>query len=295
MHSLYTYGPIHEAELTGRLSGEEVKNELRNVETKWITQSRFANLQDGETERGKVPPEFVVATNMISVGIDVSRFNTIIMNSMPRNTAEYIQASSRVARNDYGLVLTVHHPFRARDVSHYEKFIEFHEKMYSYVEPISITPFTKKSVERYMGLYLATMIRHTTRFTERNSASNISSIPDNELSLIISELTDYFGKRKDRLSNYNKSINNLLKQENVDQIKQWIEDAFSEWKKESNKVLSDNKTFVFNNKSVRANPPQEQLYVDIEEYEGNIHSKKWQVPMSLRVIEPEAAVKINSI
>ena len=65
---------------------------------------------------------------MISVGIDVSRFNTIIMNSMPRNTAEYIQASSRVARNSYGLVLTVHHPFRARDVSHYEKFIEFHEK-----------------------------------------------------------------------------------------------------------------------------------------------------------------------
>lgn len=295
IHSLYTYGPIYEAELTGRLSGEEVKNELRNVETNWIAQSRFAHLQDGETERGKVPPEFVVATNMISVGIDVSRFNTIIMNSMPRNIAEYIQASSRVARNDYGLVLTVHHPFRARDVSHYEKFIEFHEKMYSYVEPISITPFTKKSVERYMGLYLATMIRHTTRFTERNSASNISTIPDNELSVIISYLTDYFEKRKDRLSNFDKLINHLLKQENVDQIKQWIEEAFSEWKEESNKVLSDNKTFVFNNKAINTTPSQEQLYVDIEEYEGNIHSKKWQVPMSLRVIEPEAAIKINSI
>lgn len=295
MQPLYTYGPIHEAELTGRLSGEEVKNELRNVETKWIAQNRFANLQNGETERGKVPPEFVVATNMISVGIDISRFSTIIMNSMPRNTAEYIQASSRVARNDYGLVLTVHHPFRARDVSHYEKFIEFHEKMYSYVEPISITPFTKKSVERYMGLYLATMIRHTTRFTERDSANNISSIPNNELSLIISKLTDYFGKRKERLSNFDKLISNLLKQENVDQIKQWIEEAFIEWKEKSNKVLSDNKTLVFNNKPARTTTPQEQLYVDIEEYEGNIHSKKWQVPMSLRVIEPEAAIKINSI
>ena len=79
------------------------------------------------------------------------------------------------------------------------------------------------------------------------------------------------------------------------QIKQWIEEAFSEWKEESNKVLSENKIFVFNNKSKRSIPPQEQLYVDIEEYEGNIHSKKWQVPMSLRVIEPEAAIKINSI
>ena len=74
---------------------------------------------------------------------------------MPPNTAEYIQASSRVGRNDYGLVLTVHHPFRARDISHYERFVEFHEKMYSYVEPISITPFTKKAVDRYLSLFLA--------------------------------------------------------------------------------------------------------------------------------------------
>lgn len=296
MHPLYTYGPIEEAELTGRLSGEEVKNELKNIETNWKAQYRLANIQKDETVKGKVPPEFVVATNMISVGIDVSRFNTIIMNSMPRNTAEYIQASSRVARNDYGLVLTVHHPFRARDISHYEKFIEFHEKMYSYVEPISITPFTKKSVERYMGLYLATMIRHTTRwFIERDSASNISSITDNELSSIVAELTDYFERRKERLFDFDKLINNLLKQENVKQIKQWIEEAFNEWKEESNKARSENKDFVFNNKSLRSASPQEQLYVDIEEYKENIHSKKWQVPMSLRVIEPEAAIKINSI
>lgn len=295
MHSIYTYGPIQESELTGRLSGEEVKNELKSVETKWNAKKRFVNIQDNELVRGKVPPEFVVATNMISVGIDVSRFNTIIMNSMPRNTAEYIQASSRVARNDYGLVLTIHHPFRARDISHYEKFIEFHEKMYSYVEPISITPFTQKAVERYMGLYLATMIRHTTRFTERVSASDISSISETELSDIVSDLTRYFEDRKIRMSGYDNLISNLLKNENIIQIKSWIEEAFSEWKEESDKNLADNKTFVFNNKSVRSTPPQEQLYVDIEEYEGNIHSKKWQVPMSLRVIEPEAAIKINSL
>ncbi len=295
MHSLYTYGPIQESELTGRLSGEEVKNELKSVEAKWEAKKRFARSENNELVRGIVPPEFVVATNMISVGIDVSRFNTIIMNSMPRNTAEYIQASSRVARNDYGLVLTVHHPFRARDISHYEKFIEFHEKMYSYVEPISITPFTQKAVERYMGLYIATMLRHRTRFTERLSASDISSISEAELSEIISELTDYFEERKIRMNTYDTLISNLLKNENVEQIKRWIQEAFYEWKEESNRTLEDNKTFVFNNKSARSTPPQEQLYVDIEEYEGNIHSKKWQVPMSLRVIEPEAAIKINSI
>jgi len=108
-------------------------------------------------------------------------------------------------------------------------------------------------------------------------------------------LTLYFEERKERMNSYDVLISNLLKNENVEQIKRWIKEAFSEWREKSNKVLSDNKTFVFNNKSARSTPTQEQLYVDVEEYEGNIHSKKWQVPMSLRVIEPEAAIKINSI
>jgi hypothetical protein len=297
MHSIYTYGPIQESELTGRLSGEEVKNELKSVETKWNAKKRFASNENNELIRGKVPPEFVVATNMISVGIDVSRFNTIIINSMPRNTAEYIQASSRVARNDYGIVLTVHHPFRARDISHYEKFIEFHEKMYSYVEPISITPFTQKAVERYMGLYLATMIRHKTRFTERLSANEIAAISEIDIKSIISELTDYFEKRKEKMAHqFSGAILNLLKSDNVEQIKSWIQSAFNDWKKLSHE-LDNNTDLVFNNKKNGLNQTrkQEQLYVDIEEYEGNIHSEKWQVPMSLRVIEPEAAIKINSI
>lgn len=297
MHGLYTYGPVQEAELTGRLSGEEVKNELKFVESKWKPENRFAHIENNTTIRGKVPPEFVVATNMISVGIDVSRFNTVIMNSMPRNTAEYIQASSRVARNDYGLVLTVHHPFRARDISYYEKFIEFHEKMYSYVEPISITPFTKKAIERYLGLYLATMIRHTREvFVDRKSATFITQMSDEELTVLIDELVQEFELKKKNLSQFDTLIQNLLKDENINQIKLWIEEALSDWGKRVEE-LDDQTDLVFSRATNRANQQrrQEQLYVDIDAYENTIHSKKWQVPMSLRVIEPEAAIKINSI
>lgn len=297
MHALYTYGPIHEAELTGRLSGEEVKNELKNVESNWEPSDRFAHFDNKSVTRGKVPPEFVVATNMISVGIDVSRFNTIIMNSMPRNTAEYIQASSRVARDREGLVLTVHHPFRARDVSHYEKFIEFHEKMYSYVEPISITPFTKKAIERYLGLYLATMIRHTRdQFINRKSANDISNLTDSDVKELINDLINYFRAKKNKLDSFDTLIQNLLKEENLIQINNWLTEAFSEWNNLKNNL--DNRTeLVFNRATNNANQQrrQEQLYVDIDAYEGSIHSKKWQVPMSLRIIEPEAAIKINLI
>lgn len=295
MQAFYTYGPIVEAELTGRLSGEEVKNELKKVQDKWDARSRLAHVKEKEVISGNTPPEFVVATNMISVGIDVSRFNLIIMNSMPRNTAEYIQASSRVARDSFGLVLTIHHPFRARDVSHYEKFIEFHEKMYSYVEPISITPFTKKAIERYLGLFLATMIRHNTnRFVNRSSAAEISKMDDHDIEKLVADISEYFFERKERYSTHNTLIQNLLKEENAASIRKWIMEAFMEWKDECNRVLAEDKEFVFNNKSLKAKPPQEQLYVNIEEYEGNIHSKKWQVPMSLRVIEPEAAISISS-
>lgn len=297
VHALYTYS-IRKGELTGRLSGEEVKIELEKVQSKWNGVKRFAHVEDEGIVQGNTPPDFVVATNMISVGIDVSRFNSIIMNSMPRNIAEYIQASSRVARDSFGLVLTVHHPFRARDMSHYEKFIEFHEKMYSYVEPISITPFTKKAVDRYLGLYLATMVRHKTPFTNRDSAAMISPYDERRINELVSLLTDYFEVRRVALneSMVDEQVKNLLKPENITIIKGWIRDALNEWKDYEHTTSDNNKVLVFSNKSNKVKPPnreQEQLYVAIEEYEGNIHSDKWQVPMSLRVIEPEASIKIK--
>lgn len=165
--------------------------------------------------------------------------------------------------------------------------------MYSYVEPISITPFTSKSVSRYLGLYLATMLRHTTDFVERVSASNICNITDSEVSNIISQLTANFDTRIIKNNVYDKEIQNLLKPQNLEFIKSWIKNAFNEWKELASKEIADGKTFVFSNKSKKTNVNQEQLYVELDAYEGDIHSKKWQIPMSLRVIESEAAIKIN--
>ena len=145
------------SELTGRLSGEKVKTNLSRIEKSWQLFKR-----DG-------PPEFVISTNMISVGIDILRFNTMIVNSMPRNTAEYIQASSRVAREVEGIVFTVHHPMRSRDISHYQRFREFHEKFYGYVEPISVTPYAYKALERYLAMFVAVLIRHSASYGLTNN------------------------------------------------------------------------------------------------------------------------------
>ena len=83
---------------------------------------------------------------------------------------------------------------------------------------------------------------------------------------------------------------------NINQIKLWIKEALYDWKNREDS-LDDQTDLVFSRATNRANQQrrQEQLYVDIDAYENKIYSKKWQVPMSLRVIEPEAAIKIKSI
>jgi len=294
MECIYSYGPIKDAELTGRLSGEEVKNELNAVEKKWTPESRFASSVDGVMHHSNVPPDFVIATNMISVGIDVSRFNLIIMNSMPRNTAEYIQASSRVARKDKGLVITLHHPFRARDTSHYERFRSFHCKMYSYVEPISITPFTRKSLNRYFGLYISTIVRHLLPFHNRNSAGDILELRDSELSEIKRFLFNYFEKRKTSMENLPIEIRQLLKEENIRDIQLWIEKALNSWIKTANDCIENGETLVFNNSKSSEYSVQKSLFVGIDEYSEELRNQNWRIPMSLRVIEPGAALRIHS-
>ena len=134
LECFYAYNEVFsKTELTGRLSGGEAVEELSKAQTiKWDPNKRLPYLKEGETNKymyAVLPADYILATNMISVGLDVSRFNTIIMNSMPRNIAEYIQASSRVARDKEGLVLTLHNPFRSRDVSHFEKYSAFHAKL----------------------------------------------------------------------------------------------------------------------------------------------------------------------
>ena len=91
--------------------------------------------------------DLVFASNMISVGIDIGRWNLMIMVGQPKSVSEYVQASSRVARNTYGLVLNLFNPHRVRELSIYENYTSFHNSYYKAVEPLSITPFTRSTIK----------------------------------------------------------------------------------------------------------------------------------------------------
>ena len=106
--------------------------------------------------------DIALATNMVSVGLDVPRLALMIINGQPSTTAEYIQASSRVGRaNVPGAVFINYYRTDARSLSHYENFKSFHGSFYRYVEPSSLTPFTPQARKRALHAALVIAIRHS--------------------------------------------------------------------------------------------------------------------------------------
>lgn len=115
----------------------------------------------------------VLATNMISVGLDVNRLALMIVNGQPLTTAEYIQASSRVGRSDVpGLVVANYYRWQARSLSHYENFRPYHESFYRFVEPTSVTPFTPQVRRRALHAALVIVMRHSVDYLNENDAAD---------------------------------------------------------------------------------------------------------------------------
>jgi hypothetical protein len=120
-----------------------------------------------KTEYSKVNQEarnyainVLLATNMISVGVDVDRLNLMTVIGQPKLTSEYIQATSRVGRKYAGLVCVLYDATKSRDRSHFEQFHAYHESFYRYVEPTSVTPFSQPALDRALHAVLVGLARH---------------------------------------------------------------------------------------------------------------------------------------
>lgn len=149
-------------ELTSRKSATDIPDILDRLEYQFAPLPTDEKIQKKEAEKNKrrrAPIDMILATNMISVGVDVKRLGAMVVAGQPKATAEYIQATSRVGRSHPGVVLTVYNWSRPRDLSHYEQFEHYHATFYQHVESLSLTPFSAGAMERGLSALLVALIR----------------------------------------------------------------------------------------------------------------------------------------
>lgn len=137
---------IHESnELTSRKSSKDIKDALEELEIKYPDERAYS---------------YVLASNMLSVGIDIGRLGLMTVYSQPKTNAEYIQATSRVGRSKPGIIMPLYNGMRSRDKSHYEQFSYYHQTFYKNVEPTSVTPFAFRAVEKALHSVYVALVRH---------------------------------------------------------------------------------------------------------------------------------------
>jgi hypothetical protein len=165
-------------ELTSRKSSIDIPQILDQLEVTFDPDvlSKIATAKKAGKKISTLEPlDVILATNMVSVGVDVKRLGGMVVAGQPKSTAEYIQSTSRVGRSFPGLVITVYNWARPRDLSHYEGFEHYHAAFYKHVEALSVTPFSFGSIDRGLSALLVGLVRlYGKELNANSSAANVA-------------------------------------------------------------------------------------------------------------------------
>ncbi|MGS3140547.1 DISARM system helicase DrmA [Aeromonas sanarellii] len=255
-------------ELTSRVSSQDIPKYLDNLEIKFksefdaVTGKYVTRWQEGDTRAIDV----VLATNMLSVGVDVNRLGLMAVNGQPKGTAEYIQATSRVGRSFPGLVCTVLTWARPRDLSHYESFEHYHATFYKHVEAQSVTPFSPRAMDRGLtGAMLSLMRLENDVFSPNEGAGQLSMPNQTEMADAINILATRAGNVAE--NNSRKLLAEIELKERAD-----------EWAKE---VSKGGRILAYEKRG-----PEKDNTVALIKSPGFQAWDNWTVPMSMREVEP---------
>jgi hypothetical protein len=254
-------------ELTSRVSNQDIPKYLDQLEVKFkaeydAVEGKYVTHWDKGEDRAI---DVVLATNMLSVGVDINRIGLMAVNGQPKGTAEYIQATSRVGRSYPGLVCTVLTWARPRDLSHYETFEHYHSTFYKHVEAQSVTPFSPRAMDRGLtGALISVMRLQNDIFNPNEGAHELDRTDRDE----VKEAIDVIAKRA---WNVNGTI---AKDMAVGELKERVD----EWAKEASR---GGRNLAYEKKGeARATT------VALIKSPGIMAWDNFTVPMSMREVEP---------
>jgi hypothetical protein len=239
-------------ELTSRRENSEIPEVLKKLEVSYSNEKKNEAI------------DVCLASNIIEVGVDIDRMSLMTIVSQPKSTAQYIQVSGRVGRKPDkrpGLVVVIYALGRPRDLSHFEHFRSYHERLYAQVEPTSVTPFATPVIKR--GLRGA-----ITAFLRMNSAED--SNPTNIDNRLLNRAFNLFKSRASSILGVSAEEKEVLYQE-LDLIQRELDRwQPTEWEGESDGFL------------VRQGLDQD------------VPDLKWKIPMSMRSVDAGTGFNITT-
>jgi hypothetical protein len=215
--------------------------------------------------------DILLASNMLSVGVDIPRLGLMLVNGQPKSMSEYIQATSRVGRtlDGPGLVITLYNDSKIRDRAHFETFKTWHSALYRSVEASSVTPFSSRARDKALHAPLVALARH-------KLGINKPKISDTQRDHIKRELFDVFKER----------IESIDKREWPSALRE-LEEFLDYWE------MRSEVSFFWNDKA-----PNKSLLISAEIEAARLAAgrtafKSKATPNSVRNVEPASLFKLK--
>jgi hypothetical protein len=260
-------------ELTSRVSTDKVAEARRRLEAPFYNNERV---------------DCSIATNMISVGLDIPRLGLMVVLGQPKTHAEYIQATSRVGRDDRrpGLVVTLFNIHKPRDRSHYERFRHYHETFYRSVEIGSVTPFSARALDRGFAGAFVGLARHAR--PELTPPQGVERIADVRAALEQRLLDDFLGRvRQQPFSDETE------RDERLRSVQNRVVDLLDSWRKIFEDYRATGVAVQYQKYELKQPRPllREMLDKDFE----SEHHRKFRAHRSLRDVEPEVNLFLKDL
>jgi hypothetical protein len=223
---------------------------------------------------------------MISVGLDITRLGLMVVSGQPKTAAEYIQATSRVGREPTkpGLIVALLNINKARDRSHYERFVAWHSAFYRSVEATSVTPFSPRALDRALAAVAVGLGRLGLAEFTPSKGAKLAQSKRGELDMVADALAARAGGHDGKLSAAEQTAL-------ANRVRLRVADILDDWAKISSEVGQAGVELGYQKDSgVAAHLLREML--DKEPLPP--HKRKFRAPRSLRDVESAVLIKLES-